>query len=230
MKLKNLAIIALIALGCAFIYVHHRSSVKSQQIEVYEHNIRVLNDSLRTVKLQNGQLLVERGSLILSEAEMSKQLGLKKDEISDLKSKLSSAITQLNKVQAVVIHDSIYIPGKIIYATADSLKADFVYKDDWTGMSGTFNYKNESCSVQLYDMCTNIPLTIGLTESKHFFVTSTNPHVQFTDINSTINIKSLQKPKRWSLGLNVGPGFFYDITRNQIGAGIGCQIGVNYNF
>lgn len=203
---------------------------KNQEIALYEHNMNAFRDSMKTLKLKNGELLAEKTAYILNEKQMMEQINMSKSEINDLQNKLNASIDQITKIQSTIKLDTIQLPGNIIYVNKDTLLANFDYYDQWMNMSGEINYKSPTCTTTIYNICMDVPLTVGMTDQKQFFVTSSNPYVQFTDITSVINEKTIQPKKRWGIGFNIGPGLYYDLIHNKFGAGIGGQLGINYNF
>lgn len=66
--------IVLAVLGIGGLFVSNR--IKTRNLRVLEHNLEVALDSLGVTELKNGDLLALRGSYILSEKDMTKQLEL----------------------------------------------------------------------------------------------------------------------------------------------------------
>ncbi len=225
-----MALIALFALAGTFVYLYHRNSVKSQEIAQYEQNWKAAMDSVKYYKLENGNLLAERASFILSEQKMCKQLDMSNTELKELKKKLGSTIAQLAKVQSEVRVDSILIPSDPIYISQDSIIAPIQYRDSWMTLSGQYNYANGTGLTSIYNLSMDVPLTIGQTKDMQYFVTSSNPYVHVTDIVSTINEKVVPKKKHWGFGVSIGPSIGYDFHHKDIYYGIGGSIGLIYNF
>lgn len=223
-------LIAAFAIGGTFIYLHHRNSVKSQEIAQYEQNWKAAKDSVEYYKLKNGELLAERNSFILSEQEMREQLNISKDELKDIKKKLGSAVAQLARVKSEVRIDSIYIESEPEYVSTDSISAPFQYSNEWVGIDGRFDYGSGRCLTTINDISMSVPLTIGMTENKQYFVSTSNPYVKVTDIVSTISEKTVPKKKHWGIGVTIGPSFGYDLRTKNIYYGVGGTIGINYRF
>ena len=76
----------------------------------------------------------------------------------------------------------------------------------------------------------NTPLTVGMTKDDKFFVTTPNPYVKFTSINSIQNEKYKPKKKHWGVGVSAGWGVYYDMKSKTLKTGPGATVGVNYNF
>lgn len=227
--LKYALLIAAIASGVVITLLTCRSSVKSQVNTVYEDDMERLKDSVRVLKLKNGQLVAENRAYLLSEEQLTKDLSITRKEVAELKKKLRSSIKALSEIKTHVKVDTLRLPGKIIYQSTDSVDAEFEYGDKWMDLAGQVNIRPQLVEATLYKMNMRIPLVVGMTEDNRMFATSPNPHVTITDIQSNIVYK---KPKRkhWGIGLNVGPGVYYDAINNKFAAGIGLQVGLNYNF
>ena len=224
------AFLALFVLGGIFIYLYHRNSVKSQEIAQYEQNWRAAMDSVEYHKLKNGELLAERQSFVLSEREMRNQLNLSKDEIEDLKKRLGSALAQVTKVKTEVRVDSIYIESKPTIVTVDTVSAPFSFKDNWLALDGQFNYGSGVARTNIHNITMSTPLTIGTAENGKFFVSTPNPYLHITDINSVISEKVIPKRRHWNFGISIGPSMGYDFHRKDVYYGFGGMIGLQYNF
>lgn len=224
------AIFALLLFAGTFIYLHHRNSVKSQQIAQYEQNWKAAQDSVEYYRLKNGELLAERQSFILSESELRSQLDMSSDEIKDLKNKLGSALALVAKVQSEVRIDSIYIESEPTIVTTDTLSAPISFKDNWLSLNGRVDYGSGKVLTNLYNISMSAPLTIGTAENGKFFVSTPNPYLHITDITSVVSEKVVPKTKHWSIGIGIGPSTGYDFRHKDIYWGIGGTIGIQYNF
>lgn len=224
------AFLALFVLGGTFIYLYHRNSVKSQEIAQYEQNWKAAMDSVEHYRLKNGELLAERRSFILSEHEMGDQLNLSKDEIKDLKKQLGSALAQVAKVKSEIRVDSIYIESKPTIVTTDTVSTPFSFKDNWLALDGQFNYGSGVARTNIYNITMSTPLTIGTAENGKFFVSTPNPYLHITDINSVISEKVIPKRKHWGIGVSIGPSIGYDFHHKDIYWGIGGMVGLQYSF
>jgi hypothetical protein len=224
------AFIALFALLGIFVYLYHRNSIKSQEIALYEQNWKAANDTIEYYKLKNGEILAEKQSYILSEADMRTQLEMSKEEMTELKKKLSSALAQVAKVKTVVRIDSLYIESEPEIYEIDTIAAPFAYKDDWLNIEGAFNYGSGTAVTSIYNIETNVPLTVGISEDYSYFVSTSNPYVTITDITSVVNKKQVKTKKHWGVGVNAGFGIQYGLSSKKVDWGPQVGIGINYNF
>lgn len=220
--------IVLAVLGIGGLFVSNR--IKTRNLRVLEHNLEVALDSLKVIELKNGDLLALRGSYILSEKDMTKQLELSKAEAKDLRKKLGSAIWALSKVKAKVVVDTVEIPS-VVYIKDDSTRVvHWNLEDQWMVVCGTTEVRPDSACTVLNSLGMDLPLTIGYSKDHKFFVSTPNPYVQVTDITSTVNIKTIRPRTHWGIGFQAGPGVYWNPTKNSIDWGLGLQFGVSYRF
>lgn len=224
------ALIALFVLGGTFVYLYHQNSIKSQDIEQYEQNWKATNDSLEQYKLSNGQLLAERESFILAERELRAKLGLSETESKELKKKLGSALATITDLKANVRVDTILLTSVPDTIAPDSICSIFIYKDDWLALDGSTTFTPSRSFTSLNNIEMSVPLRVGMTEQGKTWVTTPNPYINFTEVTGIINERVVPRKKHWGIGINVGPGLYYDFRSKDIGYGIGAQIGINYNF
>ena len=221
------AVIALFVLLGIFVFLYHRNCVKSKEIEQYKQNWVAANDSVKYYKLKNGELMAERASFILSEADMKEQLEMTDSELRELKKKLGSTLNQLAKVQSEVHVDSIYIISGPDTIGTDFISAPFHYSDEWLSISGRFECRPGVVCTLLSEINLPIPLTIGSSMNNKFFASTPNPYVRITEINSVV---TPQKKKHFGIGLNIGPSVGWNLITMRPYVGLGLNIGINYNF
>lgn len=224
------ALFALFVLGGTFLYLYHRNSVKSQEIAQYKQNWKAAQDSVEHFRLKNGELLAERQSLVLSESELRAQLNISKDEIKDLKKKLGSAPAVVTKVQSEVRIDSIYIESTPTVVTVDTLSAPITFNDNWLTLNGQVDYSSGKVRTNLHNISMSAPLTIGTAENGKFFVSTSNPYLNITDITSVVSEKVVPKRRHWGIGVSIGPSIGYDFHHKDIYWGVGGMVGLQYNF
>ena len=222
---KNIVIGILVIICILLILSTNCSNHKNK---VLTNNIQSLRDTVELIQLQNGNLLSEKQSLILDNQQLSEYLNLSKQDIKDLQKKLDSKLLYISELESnvsvhtVICHDSVYIVDSVHYV-------DFSYSDNWIDLYGTTNLKIPQTTIN--NLYINTPLTIGLTEDNKFFVTTPNPYINITNINSAIvDTKKTTKPKRWNLGVQVGVGVNYDLIQRHLGVGPYVGVGLSYGF
>ena len=237
--MKTSHIIALITcfvlLGTS-VYQCHRNAVKSQEIAKYEQNLKAAKDTIHYYEMKNGEHAAAQQAWLLSEKEMLKQLKMSKDELNDIKKQIGKPTTITKLVTVTKIDTLTMTETKPVYINVPVLPIDgkieapFTYKDDWLDMSGQTTILPDKSQTALYKLEMNTPLTIGMTKDNRFFATTPNPYVQFNEINSVQLEQYKAKKKHWGIGVNVGPGAYYDFINKRVSVGIGAQVGLNYNF
>ena len=196
-----------------------------------KYNIEVMQDSVRQVRLKNGELLSMRESYILKEKELSDYLELSNKEVKDLKKKLGSSLSEIAKLKGSVTIDTVitYVSkDSIIYRSDSSISARFKYDDKWLQFKGSFDIDPDTSKVSIYDVNIPIDATVGWTKKGKFFISSPNPYVKFNNINSaTIKPSSISK---WHVGFQGGVYVIYDAKSKKAKAGPGIGFGISRSF
>lgn len=228
-------ITCLVLLGTS-VYQCQRNAVKSREIAKYEQNLKAATDTIHYYELKNGEHAAAQQAWLLSEKELLEQLQMSKDEYNDLKKQIGKP-TIITKVVAVTKVDTLTMQEQVpVYVNVPAIpengkiEAPFTFKDDWLDMSGKTTITSNSSQTTLYNLEMNTPLTVGMTKDNRFFATTPNPYVKFETINSVELEKYKSKKKHWGIGVNAGPGVYYDAINKKVTVGAGIQLGVNYNF
>lgn len=195
----------------------------------YRQNYIAAVDSLKQIKLDNGNTLHEKAMYILKTEDLQKQLNISRQEYQDLEKKLNSTIAALAKANARVRVDTIEIKSDPI-VLADTLASPFAWSDKYLNISGmtvaspTFSY------TKIDKIGMDVPLTIGITQDYKMFATTDNPYVTFTSIESVIDEKVLPKKKPWSIGVTLGFGATYGLCNKKFDVGPTAAFGLSYSF
>ena len=225
-----LPVAALVLLGWMCLHLNSKVGSMKEQLQWSEQNYIAARDTIEYIKLENGQLLAEKAGFVLSENLWANELDLSKKEIDELKKKLGSKIDHITEVRTEVRVDTVYMESEPVYFTQDSVAAPFKYEDDWLKVSGFHTITKQKSLTRMDEISMDVPLVVGITENNSFFATSRNPYVHITDIQGVTSTRAVPKKKHWGIGVNVGPGVYYDFLHRNVGLGIGAQVGVNYNF
>ena len=235
-KSHIIAIIASLGLLGVIVYQCHRNDVKSKEIAKYEQNLKAATDSIHHYRMKNGEMAAAQAAWQLSEKEMLKQLNMTADELKDIKKQIGQPTTITKLITTTQIDTLHMVETKPVFVNVpvlqenSKIEAPFTYQDDWLQMSGRTDITKDKSQTTLYNLNMNTPLTIGMTKDNRFFATTPNPYVRFDEINSVELEKFKPKKKHWGIGVNVGPGAYYDFINKRVSVGVGAQIGVNYNF
>jgi hypothetical protein len=180
------------------------------------------------VETRYGELLYERGSLIVEKRELEDALGISKKQVKDYEKKLGSQLAYISKLESRLdIKDTVRITEIVRDTLSDSYSMS--YKDEWFGFKENFSLKApQSPKLSIYDVWFNVPLKVGLTDDYTIFVTSPNPYFKVTEIEGAIvdGSRFAQKPKRLTLGIYTGFGGQYDLVHKTFGYGPQLGIGV----
>ena len=191
----------------------------------WKHNYKVLQDSVQLVETKYGELLYERGSLIVEKRELEDAIGISKKQIKDYEKKLGSQLAYISKLESrLEIKDTIKTP-EIIH---DTLSRSYLmhHRNEWFQFDETFSLKNPSKpEMYVYNIWMNVPLKVGLTDDYTIFVTSPNPYFKVTEIEGAVidGGRFAQKPRRWFFGVYGGFGGQYDLIHKTFG--VGPQLG-----
>ena len=121
-----------------------------------------------------------------------------------------------------------------VYVTNDNtITKQFSWNDDWTNMTASvFGNTIEDSKLSVNSLNMNVPLELGLTDDYKFWVKSENPHVNFTNIKSTVidNSSVKEKEKRWNHGISIGFGFQYGLFGKTWDFGPQLGYSLEYSF
>lgn len=219
-------IVLFIGIGTVALVLNNKLSNRNRELEQMEQNYKAAKDTLHIYELKNGELLASQAGFVLNEKQMLEELEMTKAELKEIQKKVGQVKT-ITKIETRIKTDTIYMKSEV-ETQGDTIIAPFQHFDEWVALTGHTTIFNNHSTTQLNGISMSVPLTVGQTENNNYFVKSPNPYVSFTSITGVS--KPEPKKKRWGLGLNLGPGVFYDARHNDISYGIGLQIGINYNF
>lgn len=198
----------------------------------WKHNYEVLQDSVQMVETKYGELLYERGSLIVEKRELEDALGISKKQVKDYEKKLGSQLAYISKLESrLEIKDTVTVT-EIVH---DTLSRSYLmhHRNEWFQFDETFSLKNPSKpEMYVYNIWMNVPLKVGLMDDYTIFVTSPNPYFKVTEIEGAVIDRGrfAQKPRRWTFSIYAGWGVQYGVINKQLdtgpqaGAGIGFRI------
>lgn len=245
---RNLAIIiAIIA-----ILLVHRCTKSDTNIDSLNQNITALNDTIRSYKDKNSQLVYEKSAFI------SKLKGLESlnKELSEELKYLKDHPIVIIKTRIKIVHDTVYIPVNIGDPThlidgSISRNLTWKYEKDFSGgnyrkLAGDLdvivdsNLNLTSSPMHITTDEFGMSLITGLTENKdgllEIFIKSPYPGFKVTSIdgalidpNESEVIKKYFPPKRWAIGFYGGYGIYYDPLKISAGSGLQIGIGLQYN-
>lgn len=230
---KDILLIVLFLLLCGLII--YNVTIKTE-LTTTQTNFLAIQDTVKTYKLKNGQLLYEKQGFILEKEELEKYIQVSEKTIGELENKLDDKIALIAKLKSEIKIDTLNIIDSV-FVKNDTVFSDFTYKDNWLYINGLTNCFNNNITTSIYTIDMSVPITIGITENEKWLVTTENPYITFTDIKGA-NLEKT-KPKRWSLGVQAGLGIIGGagicgssdgIVRSGWVLGFGPYVGVGINY
>ena len=256
-KLDLKSSIILILFSVIVLLLLTRGCGKQDNIDIntYKQNIAALNDSIRSYRTKNGEIIYEKKALISKVGELGEYSKELEDEIKKLKDNPIVVV----KYKTVIEHIPFGVPA---YPNFDKLTwsedstymlLPFAWEYDTTYSDGNFRKLRGDFTVRVEkSMVTTInqmnisqdlvgmSFTTGLTENKdgfiEIFITSNYPGFKPTNIEGVLIdpresevIKKYFPPKRWGVGIHGGYGVYMDPTNGNIGHGLQIGVGVSYD-
>ena len=249
---RNILAIALIA---AIIFLRGCGGGDTIDTFKYEQNIAALNDSVRTYKAKNGDLVYEKLALIADKKELGKYNKDLKAELQYLKDNPLVMI----KYETIIVHDTVRIPvyinveditwnedSTIKYVPAKWSRDTTFSPNNYRRLGGEFTVMVDTAmntAVQDFLVTKDelgMSFKTGLTENSddqvEIFIESKYPGFTPTAIDGALFdpresevIKKFFPPKRWGVGVYGGYGFYFDPSKMTVGSGLQLGIGVQYN-
>lgn len=211
------------------LFISTKSCVDSRDSnEALKQNLIAAQDTIRIHTLKNGDLLAEKNAFILNEQELEKQLGIAKNEIKELKSKVGSSFTTITKIESKIEYDTIVIPGDTVIINNGQRLVKFSYNDEWLSLSGE-THIDSIYRTKLYNINIPVDLVVGATKENKIFVETKNPYLHINNITGAV-LQDTRKKSHWGFGLGIGVGAQYGIINKKIDIGPQVMCGVMYRF
>ena len=191
-----------------------------------QNNIEVLTDSVRVTELKNGDLLYSKQILEVENKELSEAVGLEKSKRKEVEKELGEKIKLLAKVDGKIRVDTLILKDTVV-ETDFGNRINFNFKDQYLSLDSTTCLSNGIAQTKINSLSMDVPVFIGKTNNKQFFIRSENPYVSFPNIRVA---EEITRPKRWGLGIQVGIGCGYNLVDKGFFAGPYIGFGLSYNF
>lgn len=193
-----------------------------------------ITELAETTRDKEGRLTTKLESVTLSSQSLLKELAQSKTDIEGLKGKIQS-ISKINRT--IRIHDS---TETVITLPGDTIRTDsFIYiypkyTDLITSKWMELSIEMDRLSTK-FDLSMKDSLSFIHTKQRKLFkrdvynvhVQSANPYVEKQDVESYQILE--EKPKRWSLGVQVGYGFVNITDPTNIKLCPYAGLGINYS-
>lgn len=202
------------------------SKCTADKNERLQNNIEVLIDSVRVTELKNGDLLYSKQILEVENKELAEAVGLEKNKRKEVEKELGEKIKLLAKVDGKIRVDTLILKDTVV-ETDFGNQVNFNFKDQYLSLDGTTCLSNGIAQTRINSLSMDVPVFLGKTKNKQFFIRSENPYVSFPNIRVAEEITT---PKRWGLGIQVGIGCGYNLVDKGFFAGPYIGLGLSYNF
>ena len=191
-----------------------------------QNNIEVLTDSVRVTELKNGDLLYSKQILEVENKELSEAVGMEKSKRKEVEKELGEKIKLLAKVDGEIRVDTLILKDTVV-ETDFGNRINFNFKDQYLSLDGTTCLSNGIAQTKINSLSMDVPVFLGKTKNKQFFIRSENPYVSFPNIRVA---EEITRPKKWGLGIQVGIGCGYNLVDKGFFAGPYIGFGLSYNF
>lgn len=191
-----------------------------------QNNIEVLIDSVKVTELKNGDLLYSKQILEVENKELAEAVGLEKNKRKEVEKELGEKIKLLAKVDGKIRVDTLILKDTVV-ETDFGNQVNFNFKDQYLSLDGTTCLSNGIAQTRINSLSMDVPVFLGKTKNKQFFIRSENPYVSFPNIRVT---EEITRSKRWGLGIQVGIGCGYNLVDKGFFAGPYIGFGLSYNF
>ena len=208
---------------------------KRDNLNIAEHNIKSLNDTIRVEKLKNGELIEYKNSLIIEKSELEKYLCITNKEIKELERKLNEKVLYISKLEGEIRVDTLFLKDSV--STNDSITYIYHFNDinKYYQLSGYTEVDgNNKGNTVITNNTMKMKLKVGLDDDWKIFVTSDNPYITFSGIDGAVLDKDVYlkriKQKKWGIGIQAGIGMQYGLIHKTFDVGPYIGVGISYNF
>ena len=202
------------------------SKCTADKNERLQNNIEVLIDSVKVTELKNGDLLYSKQILEVENKELTEAVGLEKSKRKEVEKELGEKIKLLAKVDGEIRVDTLILKDTVV-ETDFGNRINFNFKDQYLSLDGTTCLSNGIAQTKINSLSMDIPVFLGKTKNKQFFIRSENPYASFPNIRVA---EEITRPKKWGLGIQVGIGCGYNLVDKGFFAGPYIGLGLSYNF
>lgn len=248
---KDLIYIITIVVICLLLFRQCNVSADAKrEKKIAEQNLYALNDTIRIVKNKANELQYQKGVLIADKKNLA---SLNKDLAIELDKQKGKVFYLQQTIATLTNKPPTYIPTTE-YLYPDG-KRSFKWDYDTTfspgnnrALGGESFFRIDTLkggfkTVPLYTNITTDKLSIKFTtglkklnDKYEIFVKSDYPGFAISQLDGAFIpsndpiFGSPPKPKRFGIGVNIGPGIYYNPITQTPGFGFGVQVGLQYNF
>lgn len=235
-----LSVAFIAALGLLY-YMHNENQILTEKNKLLHNNIKAEQDSIRTLKFENGILSQKLSFQYVNDKDFINQKPeIAKEFKKELNLKNLENVENLTKISSNV-KDTIK-PTIIFYTNNDkSINFNIEKYNDFGNnntrlLKGYINYKNKDSIDSQFTLEQNITYHSAIVQNKdgqkEFKITTDYPGVKFTEINnyelnSLLNIKKSKNKHIWGFGITAG--WVLMQKNNTIQSGPGVAVGLTFS-
>lgn len=207
-----------------------------EELKIAQHNISVMQDTVKTLRMKNGELVSTIGSYIVEKKDLEKYLDISNAEIKELEKKLGSKVSYVSNTKTKTVYKNITTTDTVTIVDYinkyPTLTFNTKYDDEWLKLNSHTYIKDNQAQTTFDSIVVPIPLQVGITKDYVIWVKSKNPHTFITDIEGAVVRGSQVNPKKkhWAFGIQGGFGLQYDMYHHRFGYGPYIGAGFQYKF
>lgn len=229
-NIKTIAIVVLAIMAMLFAGLY---GMKKHDLNVSNHNIEALTDTITTYKMRNGELMEAKKSLILDLDELQRYTSIKESEVKEIQRKLDKKVEYIAKLESGVTIENVQVRvDSVIVKDTSTYQCHFSDSTQYYAVAGftEVDTRTDTARAVINEISVPTNLTVGLTKDDWtIFVKSDNPYMHITSIEGAkLEKRDYQKKPRFVISIGVNGGVQYDFIQRQFGVGVNAGIHVGY--
>lgn len=223
--LSIIGILLLLVLTFGYIANNRKNEMKKR-----EHNIETLANENQILKADLEKTTAYNGSLIVTNKELKDALDERDIEYKKIEKELRSEIVMLSDVIANFKPDTIVMVDTLIMENDGTMMNNFYHRGECFTLSGHNVIDGNIITTSIDNFAMSLYINLMIDKDYRVIASSDCPNVTLSFDDCYVKDKLYEKKRsRWSIGLNLGFGFQYDLITQRLGVGPQCGFGVSYN-
>lgn len=223
--LSIIGILLLLVLTFGYIANNRKTEMKKR-----EHNIETLTNENQILKADLEKTTIYNGSLIVTNKELKDALEERDIEHKKIEKELNSEIVMLSDVIASFKPDTIVMVDTMIMENDGTMMNNFYHRGECFTLSGHNVIDGNIITTSIDNFAMSLYINMMIDEDYRIIASSDCPNVTLSFNDCYVKDKLYEKKRsRWSIGLDFGFGFQYDLITRRLGVGPQCGFGLSYN-
>lgn len=223
--LSIIGILLLLVLALGYVANNRKSEMNKR-----EHNIEVLANENQILKADLEKTTTYNGSLIVTNKELKDALEEREIEYKKIEKELKSEIVMLSDVIANFKPDTIVMVDTLIMEKDGTMTNNFYHRGECFTLSGHNVIDGNIITTSIDNFAMSLYIDLMIDNNYRVIASSDCPNVTLSFNDCYVKEKAYEKKRsRWSIGMNVGLGFQYDLISQRLGFGPQCGFGISYN-